>query len=221
VEPARGVRWRIYTESNDLYASFVLHRDKGWWDTLKTLALTPTLIPVGTTAAKRMDLQRGKYFGGRRWNPLFPFGRVFPRAFVIRVSPAQRPYSASNVVNGVARPEDWTNIWISDPQQGMPQSLELALPSSARFNTVYLTFDTNLNTFPEFPLSAPPECVKDYTVECRTGTGWQTLASGQGNYLRRRVHRFEPVASDRLRLTVHATNGAPAARVYEVRIYNE
>jgi hypothetical protein len=221
VEPVRGVRWRIYTESHDIYSAFILNRGKGWWETLKDLVPHPTLVPVGTTAAKRMDLLRAKHFGGRRWNPLFPFGRVFPRAFVFRVSPSSRPYGPANVVNGVARPEAWPNIWISDPQQAFPQWLELALPAPARFNTVYLTFDTNLNTFPEFPRSVAPECVKDYTLDCRSGAGWRTLAEIQGNYHRRRIHRFDPVESDRLRLTVNTTNGAPSARVYEVRIYNE
>lgn len=71
------------------------------------------------------------------------------------------------------------------------------------------------------PLYRYPDCVKDYSIECRLGGSWRTVAEARENYFRRRVHRFEPVRSDRLRLTVLATNGAPAARVYEVRVYNE
>ena len=41
----------------------------------------------------------------------------------------------------------------------------------------------------------------------------------KGNYHRRRVHRFGPLTTTKLRLTVEATNGDPSARVYEIRCY--
>jgi hypothetical protein len=63
--------------------------------------------------------------------------------------------------------------------------------------------------------------VKDYELEARVNGTWKTIASVKGNYLRRREHRFERVRADRLRLNVMSTNGAPAARVYEVRVYDE
>jgi hypothetical protein len=39
--------------------------------------------------------------------------------------------------------------------------------------------------------------------------------------MRRCEHRFERLQADALRLNVLATNGAPSARVYEVRVYDE
>jgi hypothetical protein len=47
----------------------------------------------------------------------------------------------------------------------------------------------------------------------------ETLVEAHDNYVRRRVQRFETVQSQRVRLTVLATNGAPSARVYEMRVY--
>ncbi|MHB0874803.1 MAG: hypothetical protein ACYC5O_02040, partial [Anaerolineae bacterium] len=43
----------------------------------------------------------------------------------------------------------------------------------------------------------------------------------RGNHQRRRRHEFATVRTTALRLTVLATNGAPSARVYEVRAYLE
>jgi len=39
------------------------------------------------------------------------------------------------------------------------------------------------------------------------------VAKVQGNYRRRCVHRFEPVAADGIRLAVQATNGDASAKV--------
>ena len=44
---------------------------------------------------------------------------------------------------------------------------------------------------------------------------------GRDNYMRRCSHRFDSVSADALRLNVLATNGAPSARVYEIRVYDE
>jgi hypothetical protein len=63
-----------------------------------------------------------------------------------------------------------------------------------------------------------PECVRDYRLEIANGD-WTPLLDVAGNYQRRRVHRFDPVTSDRLRLAALATNGGPSARIYEVRVY--
>jgi hypothetical protein len=38
---------------------------------------------------------------------------------------ALNPFGPENVTSGVAKPEKWTNIWISDPSSGFPQHLIL------------------------------------------------------------------------------------------------
>ena len=139
----------------------------------------------------------------------------------MRFAPESRPYGASNVVHGTNRPDTWTNIWISDAAQGLPAWLELRWPRPVSFNEVQLTFDTNAVRRATPPLYRYPECVKDYVVESASGPGWQELVSIEGNYERRRVHRFPRSMTDRLRIRVLATNGLASARIYEVRVYDE
>jgi hypothetical protein len=166
-----------------------------------------SVIPVGTTAA---DLP-----GGSMWRP-FTNGQ----AFVLRVLPDQHPYGAQNVVQGTNRPDLWSNIFVSDTARGLPAWVELRLPHPVPFNQVQITFDTHCNRRVRLPLFRYPECVKKYEVAIAAAEGWKTVARHDDNYARRRVHVFAPVRSDRLRITVLETNGNPAARIYEVRIYH-
>ena len=84
-----------------------------------------------------------------------------------------------------------------------------------------LTFDTNTGRRENLPLFRYPDCVKDYDLEARLRGSWKTIASARNNYMRRRDHRFDRLEADALRLKVLATNGAPSARVYEIRVYDE
>jgi hypothetical protein len=87
---------------------------------------------------------------------------------------------------------------------------------------VQLRFDTDLNVhlqnlWAEYPYKTMRSCVKDYRVEALTARGWKTVAAVIGNYHRLREHRLG-VTARALRLTVLATNGAPRAHLYEVRV---
>ncbi|NQU10641.1 FAD-dependent oxidoreductase, partial [bacterium] len=121
------------------------------------------------------------------------------------------------------------NRWTSAPGQPLPQSVELQWPAGTTIREVHLTFDTGFQRCLTLTLSdwydrlmirgPQPETVRDYALEARVRGGWHRVADIHGNHLRKRVHRFEPVQTDRLRVTVTATNGAPEARVFEVRAY--
>ncbi|QDT67800.1 hypothetical protein MalM25_07040 [Planctomycetes bacterium MalM25] len=142
-----------------------------------------------------------------------------------------------NAINGLTRPLDdnmemWigkvpNNMWISDPEQAMPQWLEFDLGAEKTFDSAYLTFDTNLKTKRyaswQFKDSErmPPECARDYRLQYHDGSDWVTVAEEKNNYQRRRVHRFAPVTASRFRVLLDQTNGDPSARVYEVRLYRE
>jgi hypothetical protein len=88
-----------------------------------------------------------------------------------------------------------------------------------RFNTVQITFDTDVNRRARLPLFRYPECVKRYDLAVWNLGTWKKVAEENDNYFRRRVHYFAPCESDRLRINVHETNGARSARIYEVRTY--
>ena len=153
-----------------------------------------------------------------------------PKAtFNVRIDPVQKPYEASNINNGISRPEDWPNIWISDPKQPFPQSVELLWDKQEKISKVMLTFDTGLD-YPErmfgwprsnfrFPFPVP-ECVKDYDIEIWDKGQWKRIFSVCGNYQRRRIHVLEEaLTTDKLRVVVKSTNGSTEARIYEIRVY--
>jgi hypothetical protein len=177
-----------------------------FWRSIEVPRGVSHATPPGASAAQRM--------GKTRWEQQ---GTSY--CLGVKLSPQSRPYGADNVNHGTHRPDMWTNIWISEP--GLPQHLELAWPSPVQFNTVLLTFDTNTGRRENLPLFRYPDCVKDYDLQAMIGGTWQTIAAGRDNYMRRCTHTFGRVRADRLRLNVLATNGAPTARVYEVRVYDE
>jgi hypothetical protein len=138
--------------------------------------------------------------------------------FLFELEPASYPFAPGNVNNGISRPEDWPNIWISNPNEELPQTLELDLGDEKCFDEVHLTFDTNLDKF-LLTSGTYEECVSDYELFARREDRWTRLVKVQDNYMRKRVHRFAPTTADRLKLVVHRTNGVDTARVYEVRVY--
>lgn len=144
---------------------------------------------------------------------------------------------AYNVINGLTRPLDddmemWIgkvpdNMWISDPKQELPQWVELDFGEPKTVNTVYLTFDTNLKTKRYLSWRfkdeerMPPECVRDFQVQVLRDGKWVTVSRVRNNWQRRRIQRFDPVKTSKLRILITATNGDPSARIYEIRAYNE
>lgn len=146
-----------------------------------------------------------------------------------RIEPSSSPYSAVNVTNGISRAEAWPNIWVSDPAQTLPQTLDLKWGTAQRVQEIYLTFDTDLDApdrcygwpreehrFP-FPV---PQCVKDYRVLGRVDGAWSELLNITENYNRRRIHRLDaPLFVSAIRIEVLSTHGDPSARIYEVRAY--
>jgi len=133
-------------------------------------------------------------------------------------------YSPAKVIDGVARPAGLAvHEWKSAEGEKLPQTLSLTFAEPCLVNTVYLTFDTDLNTRQPDASSGRgvPQCVKDYVLKGSSGSKKYVLAEVKGNFLRLRVHRLKTRRLNRLELVVQATNGAPCARVCEVRVYNE
>lgn len=108
----------------------------------------------------------------------------------------------------------------------LPASLEMRLAETAGIREIHLTFDSGFQR--ELILSASdhvtkkvvrgpqPETVKSY----RIFAGDTLVVEETGNYQRKRIHRLDqPVVSDRLKIEVLETHGAPEARIFEVRVY--
>lgn len=151
-------------------------------------------------------------------NRMRRFGNGHTLAY--RISPPQRPFDPAQVQSGVTRPHRATNLWMSDPNQPLPQSLELSWDQPHPLHEIRLVFPGHL--IREYHAYAPfyrdPQCPRDYRIEAWSGSEWLLLHQESGNYQRLRVHALtEPVRTAKLRITVTATNGDPSAAIYEVR----
>lgn len=131
--------------------------------------------------------------------------------------------------NGVARPRGGSmNMWASARGKAAGEWIELSWEEARSVSQVRLTFDTDLEpafAFSIFPyvqhrVQAPvPQTVADYRIEARDPAGRRTVAHVTGNYRRHRVHSFDAVRTDALRITFERTNGADQIRLYELRVY--
>jgi hypothetical protein len=133
------------------------------------------------------------------------------------VTPETRPFSPRNIVSGVTRPEVATNLWISDPEQSLPQWIAIEWDHPKSIGRVELTFDSQLSGW--IWEGAFPLVVREYVIEgCVEGT-WRPLVEVTGNVQRRRVHTFPPQRLSSLRLNVLATHEGRTARIVELRAY--
>lgn len=129
-----------------------------------------------------------------------------------------------------ARTAPGTHRWMSEPQSGLPQWLELRWDEPQQVSQIQLVFDTGqhkvltLSHSDSYTSSmrwgtAQPETVRDYRVLAASGDDWQEVVSVAGNYQRRVVHEIGATGTRALRIEVLATNGIDHARILEVRVY--
>jgi hypothetical protein len=130
-----------------------------------------------------------------------------------------------------ADPLACTHRWMSDPNETLPQWIELSWPAPVSIGRVEIIFDTGLHRSLTLTHSdafaakmiwgqAQPETLRDYTIESSLAGQRQMLASVTGNYQRLRTHDLPGVVqADTLRITATATNGLDHARICEIRAY--
>ena len=163
--------------------------------------------------------------------------RDLARQAAVKCSGETGEARAALVIDGHLR--DYPN-----PEKGKPKEIhhweaplgdggawiELSWPAPRRIREIQITFDTGFHRFlrlsgskrvRDATIRAPqPETVRDYKVLCRApGGGLTELLSVEGNYQRVNRHLVEPVEAEAVRIHVLATNGDPAARIFEVRCY--
>ncbi|MGQ9631622.1 MAG: FAD-dependent oxidoreductase [bacterium] len=143
----------------------------------------------------------------------------------LRLMPPPRLGEAANVVNGFHRrfSRGPTNMWISDPDMGLPQDLILEWPEPQEFDEVCITFDNLARLRSENPWECgarvSPILVRAYELACWREGEWYELVHEDGNHHRFRRHSFDPVRASKLRLRVLSINGGRGgARVYQVRV---
>lgn len=167
------------------------------------------------------------------------------RAARISASTEQTGSPAINVVSGQTRSlhgdrgaspdraHPGTHRWMSDPNDGLPATLQLEWNTPIEVREVQLIFDTGLHR--HLTLShhdgytskmiwgePQPETVRDYQIEIFDGNDWKAVVTITGNYQRRRVHRLDAeVNVSQLRIVVTASNSVDHARICEIRIYSQ
>ncbi|UVI27296.1 FAD-dependent oxidoreductase [Paenibacillus spongiae] len=140
-----------------------------------------------------------------------------------RIEPPQPCYGPHSVLSGVTRPYRSPNLWRSDPERPLPQWLELSWEEKVEIGRIELTFPGHLlRDYRAYPaLYRDPQCPKDVVAEAYVGGSWIEIGRLLGNYQQKRAIVPErTVYTDRLRITVLATNGDPSAAIYEVRCYS-
>lgn len=144
----------------------------------------------------------------------------------MRLTPAPFLGEGRNATDGYHRRYSHgpTHMWMSDPEDGLPQELVLSWPEAQRLRQVTLTFD-NLtryrhNTPWESGRRVLPYCVKEYAVDVWQGDDWREIIHEDDNHHRFRVHPVEELLTERLRLRVLSTHGEGyGARVYQIAVY--
>ncbi len=139
-----------------------------------------------------------------------------------KVEPEQNCYEAKNVLSGYTRPYRSTNLWRSDEKAPEAPWIELSWDNIEAISQIEITFPGNIlreyHSYESFYRDS--QCAKDYSISLWVDGEWREVLRVTDNYQRQRKHQLnQTVSTDRLRLTIHATNGDPSAAVYEIRCY--
>ena len=142
----------------------------------------------------------------------------------MRFTPTIPLGEALNVVNGYHRrfSRAPTNMWISrDP---LPQDITLRWHAPTSFDRVEISFDNLVPQREDNPWESGarvhPMLTKVYELSIWQDEQWVDLFREENNIHRFRIHEFEPVSTDRLRLRILDTHGEGGqARVYQISVF--
>jgi hypothetical protein len=106
---------------------------------------------------------------------------------------------------------------MADPAQPWPHWLELDFGQEITFNTLQLTFDSNLDRPMDEGAKALggtiPEIIKEYSVLVWCDGDWHMLFQENSNHQRWRRHRFTATSTQRLRILFESTHVAGPVEV--------
>ena len=153
------------------------------------------------------------------------------RRAAVTATSERKGYEAVKVISGIARTEEDgdTNLWVSEGI-GQGQTLTLRWDEPIELRQVRLTLDPDLSDercisvssafIEKEAVGVAARLLKDYTVTACCGEDLVWSRKVEGNHQRLNVLDLpRTVRADRVNITVHATNGDPDARIFEVRVY--
>jgi hypothetical protein len=126
-----------------------------------------------------------------------------------------------------------THRWMSESAEGLPAWICLSWNEPVLIGSIELIFDTGMHRLLTLSMAdgytermmwgkPQPETVRNYKIQIKVNGEWKTMAEGQDNYQRRKIHRLKsPATSSDLRIQVMNTNGLDHARIFEVRVYSD
>lgn len=165
------------------------------------------------------DVEWRRQAKGRICRLGFPPNRGFVPLPQADFEPVLKPYGGTNVVSGQSHTDSLPELWISDPAAPLPQTLTLEWSGPRTLREVRLVFDTDLDLV-QPPVVPIDWLVKRYVVAVKSGEAWKSVAVCDDNRTQFKMHSFNPVTCDALKLTVHEVHaGGRCARVFEVRAY--
>ncbi len=153
------------------------------------------------------------------------------RTATVCATSEQEGFEARNIINGIARStEEASNLWRSKGFSAEGEAVTLRLQSAADVRQIRLTLDPDLSEercisvskafMQKEPLGVAKELLKDYDIILRHQGGEVARVAERGNHQRLNVHELgKATRCDEVEMRALATNGAPDAHVFEVRIY--
>lgn len=138
--------------------------------------------------------------------------------------------AANNAIDGFNRDvkDGNTHQWRGKMKSG-DAWIELSWKKPITLSTVQITFDTGLDRFlrisPQDTVynnqvrGPQTETVADYTITVENDSEKVNVAEVENNFLRRQLHNFKTLKADKVRITIHRTNGDPLAKIFEIRCY--
>lgn len=141
-----------------------------------------------------------------------------------KVTPEQNYYCEKNINNGYIRPFSLPHLWSSARIEiGHPQWIQLDWQEPKSISTIELVFNSELN-HPRMTTTinaVNAQMVKSYEIIAKTDYGEEVLVKEDENFLRFRVHKFDPVVATAVKLVVYETWGDKHAEVYDFRVYEK
>ncbi|MCM8803706.1 MAG: FAD-dependent oxidoreductase [Candidatus Omnitrophica bacterium] len=135
------------------------------------------------------------------------------------IEPEIYPFCPENIINGVSRPEKWTNVWISN--KGLPQIIEIDFCNEKEFNFIQFIFDSCIEK--EYtnipPFFVPPNIPKDFKIYIERDNGWEEIYNVKDNTKYFLKLKFKDVKSRKIKLEFLSTNGSNSIYIYEIRVY--